>query len=165
MTQITIESFRLNQSGKSGTIKAADGRGYFYAPWQEKFLTAGATIDAPITESEWQGKPTYWLAKTWPPQNAQNAARSQPAAQAAPPPPAQHAPVPQTNGNSYTAKDVLITSTALMKSFIETGKFGLTDLDVLMKACVPAARLMVKAAAGTPSNGADHGGTFTGGDQ
>jgi hypothetical protein len=53
--------------------------------------------------------------------------------------------------NTQPDRDVLITSTALMKSFIETGQFGLTDLETLMKACVPAARLMVKAACGAPS--------------
>jgi len=149
MTAITIESFRLNQSGKSGTIKGADGKGYFYAPWQEKFLKAGETIDAPVTESEWQGKTTYWLAKTWPSKDQQNAARSQP------PAPASTAAPPQQSARvSYCDKDILITATALMKSYIETGNYGLTDLDALMKACVPAARLMVKASSGVPSN--DH---------
>lgn len=147
MTTITVEKvFPIAEGAKSGGLKATDGKIYKFLPWQAKFISEGATLDVPITESEFQGKSYFWFAKNWPTKDQQNATHNQ----SHPVPELRPAPHPSASCN----KDILITATALMKSFIETGNFGLTDLETLMKACVPAARLMVKAASGVPSG--DH---------
>lgn len=148
MTHILVEKiFPMAEGAKSGSLKAANGNIYKFLPWQAKFIRVGAEMDVPIVESEFNGKNYLWFAKGWPPKDQQNAAHNQ--ERSAAPAPAQSARL-----SAPCDKDVLITATALMKSFIETGHFGLTDLETLMKACVPAARLMVKAASGVPSG--DH---------
>lgn len=142
MTALTVEKiFPMAEDAKSGGLKATNGNIYKFLPWQAKFIKEGAELDVPIVESPYNGKTYLWFAKTWPSKDDQNAARTEQPRQSAPPPAANgHAPA----SNGYgSAKDVQITAIALMKSYIETGKFGLTDLPVLEAACIPAAKRIV----------------------
>lgn len=101
MTQLTVEKiYPMAEGAKSGGLKATDGKTYKFLPWQAKFINVGETLDVPITESEYNGNTYRWLAKTWPPQGTQNAARPQPAPAAAAP-----ASAPQATGGGCTDRE------------------------------------------------------------
>lgn len=128
--------------GKFGNIKGDDGETYFVNVGCLGKYQVGMEITPPFENKKWGQDVVKVIPPHFDPSANSNAPEpDRPAGNSA-----RLSPSPD--------KDVLITATALMKSYIETGKFGLTDLDTLMKACVPAARLMVKAASGVPSS--DH---------
>lgn len=145
MTQITVAFVnRPNpQYPDMASIKGTDGVYYnIDAKYIDRYRK-GQTFDAPtVVKSSKTGKQYTWIADNFDP----NQGAPQPVP-AAPPPPQQQAPAPAANGSArmLDAKDVQITTIALMKSFIETGKFGLTDLPMLEGACVPAAKRIVGA--------------------
>jgi hypothetical protein len=160
MTTINVSNVREG-TNKYGNLQTTDGGKYMFPVAMNGVFQAGQSYDVPVKQETWKDKKTgqdevKYIITGRP--SSVGATAAQPAPRQAPAP-------AQSSRMAMCDKDVLITATALMKSFIETGKFGLTDMDVLMKACVPAARLMVKAASGTPKQAPDHAGTFTGGDQ
>jgi hypothetical protein len=151
MTTLNIASINEGGEGrKYGTLKTKEGATYMLPVGMNGVFQAGTTVDVPVKQETWKdkktGQPELKHIINGRPGSAGSGAVAQPA-------PQQAAPAAQSARltNTQPDKEVLITATALMKSFIETGQFGLTDLETLMKACVPAARLMVKAACGTPS--------------
>jgi hypothetical protein len=154
MTQLNIASVNEGGAGKKyGTLKTTEGAVYMLPVGLNGVFQAGTTVDVPVKQETWKDKQTGQQQLKHIINGRPGAAGSGVVAQPTPqpsPPPAQSARMTNTQPD----KDVLITATALMKSFIETGNFGLTDLETLMKACVPAARLMVRAACGVPNG--DH---------
>lgn len=133
MTQITVEF--VNRPGKNpkfGSIKSTDGVYYSIGADVVDRYKKGMTFDAPVSSREWQGKTYYSIPDSFDPS-------------------VNSTPAPQTNKPAMNGhaggcnKDILITATALMKSFIEGGQFGLTDLPALESACVAAARRIVGA--------------------
>lgn len=152
MTMIVADKVWPAKEGKKfGSIIDPSGNKFMMPVGIQDAFQRGQTYDVPTSQKKWgtdvvtviEGRPGA-AGSTHP---------ATPNPNAPPPPAAQPAP-PQSARLAAVDKDVLITATALMKSFIETGTFGLTDLETLMKACVPAARLMVRAASGVPSS--DH---------
>lgn len=152
--QVTVQKiWPLDPTKNSGGFKGTDGVNYYCEIGAYHMLAEGTTYEAnarPYTSKS--GKSSFIMPKDWhPPATIVGGA---PPTSPPHPPTNTSQPAPQQSArltNTTPDRDVLITATALMKSFIETGQFGLTDLETLMKACVPAARLMVKAACGTPS--------------
>jgi hypothetical protein len=142
MTTIVAQKIWPAKAGKKfGSIIDPEGAKFMLPVGMQDAFVAGQTYDVPTSKKKW-GEDVVTVIEGRP-----GSAGSGVVAQPAPQPATQSA----RQTNTQPDRDVLITSTALMKSFIETGQFGLTDLETLMKACVPAARLMVKAACGTPS--------------
>lgn len=157
MTTLNIVS--VNEGGpgrKYGTLKTREGATYMLPVGMNGVFQAGTTVDVPVKQETWKDKKTGQDELKHIINGRPGSAGSGVVNQPAPPvQPQAQAPAQQSARLSQVPdRDVLITATALMKSFIETGNFGLTDLETLMKACVPAARLMVKAACGVPSG--DH---------
>lgn len=154
MTQISIASISEGGPGrKYGTLKTTAGAIFMLPVGLNGVFQAGSTVDVPVKQETWKDKKSGQDELKHIINGRPGAAGSGAIATPNPALAPDHlnlAPLPRP-AVSHPDRDVLITATALMKSFIETGKFGLTDLDSLMKACVPAARLMVKAASGTPS--------------
>lgn len=151
MTTLNIASLSEGGPGrKYGTLKTKEGATYMLPVGLNGVFQAGTTVDVPVKQETWKDKKTGQDELKHIINGRPGAAGSGVMAQPAP----QQSAAPAQSArltNTTPDRDVLITATALMKSFIETGQFGLTDLETLMKACVPAARLMVKAACGTPS--------------
>ena len=147
MTTIVAQKIWAAKPGKKfGSIIDPSGAKFMLPVGMQDAFMQGQTYEVPTSMKKW-GEDVVTVIEGRP-----GSAGSGVVAQPTPP-----QPVPVQSArltNTTPDKDVLITATALMKSFIETGNFGLTDLETLMKACVPAARLMVKAACGVPSG--DH---------
>lgn len=137
MTQITVQFVnRPSKNPKFGSIKGTDGVYYSIGADVVDRYRQGMSFDAPVTSKEYQGKTYYSIPDSFDPSTSAAAS-------------------PKTNGHSAALangdfrgpnKDVLITTTALMKSFIEGGQFGLTDLPALETACLQAAKRLVAAA-------------------
>lgn len=135
MTQITVEFVnRPNKNPKFGSIKSTDGVYYSIGADVLDRYRKGMTFDAPVSSREYKGKIYYSIPDSF-----------DPSASAAAPAPQPSRPAVNGHGGGCN-KDVLITATALMKSFIEGGQFGLTDLPALESACVQAAKRLVAAA-------------------
>jgi hypothetical protein len=141
---------RPSKNPKFGSIKGTDGIYYSIGADVLDRYRKGMVFDAPVSSREYQGKTYYSIPDSFDPvqqlggtnEDYRTAARSQPNGHA----PAQ-ALVAQARGGGYVDKDLLITTTALMKSFIETGQFGVTDLETLLEpACTASAKRLVKAA-------------------
>ena len=153
MTHINVASVK-DGTNKYGNLTTSEGAKYMFPVGMNGVFQAGQSYDVPVKQETWTDKKTgqaevkYII--TGRPGSAGSGVVAQPGPSANAPRPAAP-PAQSARMLPPCDKDVLITSTALMKSFIETGQFGLTDLDQLMKACVPAARLMVKAASGQPA--------------
>lgn len=168
----TITVDEVSRGEKSTGLKC-EGKWFKVQNRMVNYYTVGRTYQVEVEPSEFNGKWYHWI------KNAPKTAAS------APQPATPHAALRQAgaienervdgaassnwqrpappighNGNGYSNKDVQIAAIALMKSFIEGGQFGLTDLDALIKACVPAARQIVRvsAHAGPPYESADPGG-------
>jgi hypothetical protein len=141
--QITVKKLWPMDAGKNnGGFVGVDGNNYKCDAATHRLLAEGMSFDVNTKASEFNGKTYYWLPKGFTPNAAGNSNIVQPHAPSpVPQPPMQQARMT----NTACDKDVLITTTALMKSFIESGKYGLTDLEVLETACLTAARSMVKA--------------------
>lgn len=157
MTQITVTEVK-DGANKYGNLKATNGAVYMFPVGMNGVFQPGQTYDVPVKTENWKDKRSGELEKkyiiTGRPGSAGSGAVAQPAVEPAPmdihgnphlaaareignPPTPRPAP---PAGNS---RDVQIASIALMKSFIETGKFGLTDLPMLEGACIPAAKRIV----------------------
>ncbi len=132
---------RPNKNPKFGSIKGTDGIYYSVGADVLDRYRKGMVFDAPVASRDYQGKTYYSIPDSFDP-NTVGAIIPQPNGHVANNSPAP----PRPAGNGYVDKDVLITTTALMKSFIETGQFGLTDLEALETACMQAAKRLVKAA-------------------
>lgn len=148
MTQITAKYVNAAKEGKRyGSIKTPDGVSYMLPVGMQDAFQAGQTYDVPVKQETWGKDADAKVVNiiSGRPGSAGSGAVAQPAP--APTPSAAPAPAPRANGSArmLDAKDVQITTIALMKSFIETGKFGLTDLPVLEQACIPAAKRIVGA--------------------
>lgn len=140
MTQITVQSFKMNPSGKSGVIKSADGNDYFYKATQHHHLADGMTFDVAVQESEFNGKRNKWIDGKWPPFGGGSSA-PRPAQTSSQPTPPRPAPAPApANGN----KDVLIVAQVLLKGFIQTGNLGVTDLPGILDPVVAVSRALVE---------------------
>lgn len=87
-TIITIEQARQSQSGKSlGVQDRATGTWYITKCWDLQNMV-GQTITAQTSESDWQGKPQYWINDFYLPDG-------QPGGQGPSGPPAVNVPAPQ----------------------------------------------------------------------
>ncbi len=154
MTQLNIKYVNPAKEGKRyGTIKTQEGQTYMLPVGMTDAFQPGTTVEVPVKQETWgkdaeakvvhiiNGRPAGSMAQV------PNAATLPAAAPQAAPPPQQ--PTASTHGfvrpTGTCNKDVLITATALMKSFIETGNFGLTDLPALEAVCIPAAKRIVGA--------------------
>lgn len=151
MTHINVASVK-DGTNKYGNLTTAEGAKYMFPVGMNGVFQAGQSYDVPVKQETWTDKKTGQAEVKYIITGRPGSAGSGVVAQPGPSAASQRPAAPQSARMSPPCdKDILITSTALMKSFIETGKFGLTDLDALMKACVPAARLMVRAASGVPA--------------
>lgn len=144
MTQFTVEHiWPLDPTKKSGGFKGTDGVNYYCEIGAYHMLSKGVTYNADVRPYVSKaGKQSFIVDKAWhPPVTVVGATTAAPApSQPAPAAPTVTPAAPPPAGNS---RDVQIASIALMKSFIETGKFGLTDLPMLEGACIPAAKRIV----------------------
>jgi len=132
---------------KFGSIVDASGAKFMLPVGMQDAFAAGQTYDVPTSQKKW-GDSVVTVIEGRP----GAAGSTNPAT-----PPAAPAPAPQAaprpayngngNGNGSVSKDVQIATIALMKSFIESGSFGLTDLPALEAACIPTARSIVKRTA------------------
>lgn len=154
MTQITVKYLNPRDGNRPPSIKGEDGKFYTIPDDKYHLYRVGQTFDAPVNsvpakKPDRNGNPAVfhriadWFDPTG--SNGTNVAppAQPPAAPPSPPPTNWQRPAPpQANGSArlLDAKDVQITTIALMKSFIETGKFGLTDLPMLEQACIPSAK-------------------------
>ncbi len=142
--QITVAFVnRPNKNPKFGSIKGEDGIYYSVGADVLDRYRKGMTFDAPVASREYGGKTYFSIPDSFDP-NTVGAIIPQPNGHVASNV-ANNSPAPPRQ-NGYVDKDVLITTTALMKSFIETGQFGLTDLEALETACMASAKRLVKAA-------------------
>jgi hypothetical protein len=137
---------------KYGTLKTADGSQYMLPAGMENAFESGVSVDVPLRTETWgkgddarevqiiNGRPSGSMG-----QNSQSQSGNA----------GIHASVQQ--GVTYSSpsarqetvdKDLLITTTALMKSYIEAGHIPLENIDHLMAVCVETARKMVRAASG-----------------
>ena len=147
MTQITAKYVNPAKEGKRyGTIKTPEGQTYMLPVGMTDAFQQGGTYEVPVKQETWgkgdEAKVVFII-------NGRPAGSvAQMPAAAALPPAVPQAATPQAQAPRSTGgcnKDVLITATALMKSFIEAGQFGLTDLPALEAVCIPAAKRIVGA--------------------
>lgn len=138
------------EGGKFGNIKMESGETFFVNVGRLNLYRTGMEIEPPSKSEKWGDNVVQVIPANYDPTggSAPNAAPPlNPAYNQEPAPPPvgwQRPSAPVSNGNGgCSPKDVQITAIALMKSYIETGKFGLTDLPVLEAACIPAAKRIV----------------------
>lgn len=151
MTSLNIKYVNEAKDGKKyGSIKTAEGATYMLPAGMRGVFQPGTTVDVPVKQETWgkdaDAKVVHIIS------GRPGSAGSGAVAQHSPPPypptnTSQPAPPPAGSARMSNAdgKDVMITTIALMKSFIETGTFGLTDLPALEAACIPAAKRIVGA--------------------
>lgn len=118
--------------GKFGNIKMETGETFFVNVGRLNLYKAGMEIEPPSKSEKWGDNVVQVIPANYDPTGG--TAPNTPAPQPTPSRPA---------GNGYAKNDVQIAAMALMKSFIETGQFGLTDLPTLEAACIPAAKRIV----------------------
>lgn len=131
---------------KFGSIVDAGGAKFMLPVGMQDAFAAGQTYDVPTSQKKWGDSVVTVIEGRPGAAGSTNPATPPPAANPAPP----AAPRPAYNGNGNggnVSKDVQIATIALMKSFIESGSFGLTDLPALEAACIPTARSIVKRTA------------------
>lgn len=137
MTTITAKYVNkpLKPDGKYGNIVDPAGAKFFFPIGMLDAFAAGNTYDVPTAPKKW-GQDVVTVIEGRP-GSAGSGVVAQPAPIAAP------IVTPTPTPPVGASRDVQIASIALMKSFIETGKFGLTDLPMLEGACIPAAKRIV----------------------
>lgn len=132
--------------GKYGNIKMDNGDTYFVNVGNLNKYAVGMDITPPATPTKWGDNVVQVIPPHYDPTAANQNATQPPATPSAPPPtsapPSGHNSARMSNADG---KDVMITAIALMKSFIEGGNYGLTDLPALEAACIPAAKRIVTA--------------------
>ena len=141
MTALSIKYVNPAKDGKKyGTIKTTDGASYALPAGMADAFQPGTTVEVPTEQQKW-GDNVVHVIKGRP---AGSMAQAPGAANLPDAHPNTFRPAPASNGGTH--KDVQIACVALMKSFIESGKFGVTDLDLLEAACLTAARSIVSKA-------------------
>lgn len=155
MTMITVKYVNGRDGNRPPSIKGEDGNYYTIPDDKFHLYKVGQQFDAPVNEKPGKNGRSFKNIADWFDPSAPMAEMRQPTPAAAPSPPplapSYSTPAPASapaNGSAqikHLDKDVQITAIALMKSYIETGKFGLTDLPMLEQACIPAAQRIVAA--------------------
>lgn len=120
------------EGGKFGNIKMESGETFFVNVGSLNRYSVGMEINPPHKPEKWGDNVVNVIPTNYDP-NAQPAP-------AAAPPAAAPAPAPRPAMNGAGKNDLVISALALMKSFIETSQFGLTDLPALEEACLASAR-------------------------
>ncbi len=168
MTVFTPQYVNAAKPGKKyGNVKMADGTQYLLPAGMESAFQSGVPVDVPLKTETWgvgadaktvqiiNGRPSGTMLQADrrtdppPPQagiQASSQAYTQPSGTIT-----RISDLPQAGGAARQAvvdRDVLITTTALMKSYIEAGQHPLTEIDHLMVVCLDTARKMVRAASG-----------------
>lgn len=148
MTTITAKYVNrpLKPEGKYGNIVDASGAKFFFPIGMLDAFAPGQTYEVPTAPKKW-GQDVVTVIEGRP-GSAGSGVVAQPNGTPAPQPtpPPRQAPAPSYNGNGNYAKDVQIATIALLKSFIEAGKIGLTDLPTAETVCLAAAKRIVEAA-------------------
>ena len=161
---------------KYGTLKTADGSQYMLPAGMENAFESGVSVDVPLRTETWgkgddarevqiiNGRPSGSMGQNGPAglntavaqmgvpgPNTPYARQTTPMTGGMAPPPTSSLSVPGSASSarqSVVDKDLLITTTALMKSYIEAGSIPLENIDHLMAICMETARKMVRAASG-----------------
>ncbi len=134
--QITVQKLWPLDGKPNGGFKGTDGKTYKCDAATYGHLHEGMTFESNVKPSEWQGKTFYWLPKNFTPDNTVGAIIPQPNGTASP---------VGRPANGYGDKDVLIVAQVLLKGFLSTNQFGLTDLETLEGTCVASAKRIVAA--------------------
>lgn len=135
--QITVAYVNQPKQGYSfGSIKGTNGAYYNVNGEDLPRYRTGMTFDVqPEEKTSKQGKVYLWMPKGFDPG-------------ATPSPQVNMAPAaggPNGQAIAGGAKDVCIVAQVLLKGFLATGQFGLTDLPALETACVQSAKRIVDA--------------------
>ncbi len=130
---------RPNKNPKFGSIKGTDGIYYSVGADVLDRYRKGQVFDAPVASRDYQGKTYYSIPDSFDP-NTVGAIIPQPIGRVA-----YNGPAEMPHANTVN-RDVSITQQTLLKAFIGTGQFGLTDLPMLEEACTASAKRLVKAA-------------------
>ena len=144
--QIKYVNFPKKENGKFGSIVMADGAKYMVPVRRLGLFRQGMDIEPQWETKIWGSDEVQVIKDDWAPEPLPNGAAPLPPRTPLPPPHTGPAP-PRPAGNGWIPpNEVLITTSALMKSFIETGTFGLQDLPMLEEACVASAKRLRDAA-------------------
>lgn len=151
MTQINIAKVYEAGAGKKyGTVQDANGAKYLLPAGLAGVFQAGQTVDVPIKTENWKnrdtGQPEPKQIINGRPGAAGSGAVAQPAPTPPAPPPAAPAPAAAPAGHNSARmsnddpKDIFIFVTGVVGRAMGSGKYDVTDIDLLTKAALEAYR-------------------------